>query len=53
LPKTLIWRNRPFFADKKFGYGKAKCMRKLTTSSFPSRAVACSTVLAFIFITAL
>eukprot|EP01122_Echinamoeba_exundans_P015224 TRINITY_DN712_c0_g1_i5.p1 TRINITY_DN712_c0_g1~~TRINITY_DN712_c0_g1_i5.p1 ORF type:complete len:333 (+),score=40.04 TRINITY_DN712_c0_g1_i5:625-1623(+) len=42
IPKRFIWRYRPFMVHR------ANQRKRTTTSSFPSRAVACATVYAYI-----
>lgn len=42
IPKRFLWRYRPFMVHR------AQQRKKTTTSSFPSRAVACATVYACI-----
>jgi len=41
IPKRFVWRLRPYMA------GRARLVKKDTTSSFPSRAVTCGTVYSF------
>ena len=44
IPKRFIWRYRPFMVKR------AACLRRDTTSSFPSRAVSCAVVYSYGFL---